>query len=423
MTFQNKDLFFEKFNLMLFLVFIFHIPMMTEFKALTPIIAFLILTSIIWQGDYSSYYERLKSNPLFWMFLFYTILFPLSLFWTNNMEWGWFVVERQVKILIFFPLLLLIVKEKHTSFYISAFIAGVSVTEVISYLVWFEVIHIEGVSSYNPTPFFSHIHYNPMLAFAIYLLGHTLLFNNSIKTNQKICVAFFISTMVINMLITGGRNGQVLFFILTSVLIVQYSISKKMLFKGLAFLIFILVGVFSTAYHNSNLFKERFDLAVVEVKNYSPSSHTSVGLRLQFWENTLYMSLNRPISEILFGSSPGDFPEKYTASLRDSKSYKMKPDRLVLNHPHSQYFYQLGALGIVGLLSLLLLVFSILYYALNIKDNYRYQRFAFAVFFIVVLVPNAQLLSKGTSHMIIALSVVYFSSLIFKKTHGLRLEK
>jgi O-antigen ligase len=331
------------------------------------------------------------------------------------MEWGWFVTERQLKIFLFLPLLLLIAEEKYTTYYISAFLAGISVTEVISYLVWFEILHIEGISSYNPTPFFTHIHYNPMLAFAIYLLGYTLLFTNSLKTHQKVFVIIFIITMVINMFITGGRNGQILFFILTSILILQYSISKRMLFRGFVVLTFILVSVFATAYHNSDLFKERFNQAVVEVKNYSQSSHTSVGLRLQFWENTLYMSFNRPVDQVLFGSSPGDFPEDYTNSLRDADSYKMKPDRWVLNHPHSQYFYQLGALGIIGLLSLLLLVFSILYYALNIKDNYRHQRIAFAVFFIVVLIPNAQMLSKGTAHMIIALSVIYFSSLTFKK--------
>ena len=73
----------------------------------------------------------------------------------------------------------------------------------------------------NPTPFMSHISYNPLLAFTFYLISHEVVFNKKLKDMQRYMYGFFALTITVNMFITGGRAGQVAFFIIASILIFQ----------------------------------------------------------------------------------------------------------------------------------------------------------------------------------------------------------
>ena len=57
-------------------------------------------------------------------------------------------------------------------------LVAIAITEVISYLIWFEIIEpFKSAIVSNPTPFMSHISYNPILAFAIYIVAHEIFFN------------------------------------------------------------------------------------------------------------------------------------------------------------------------------------------------------------------------------------------------------
>ena len=73
----------------------------------------------------------------------------------------------------------------------------------------------------NPTPFMSHISSNPILAFAIYLVSHQIFFNKDLTNIKFFSYNFFAILMSINMFITGGRAGQVAFFLILVILIFQ----------------------------------------------------------------------------------------------------------------------------------------------------------------------------------------------------------
>ena len=58
---------------------------------------------------------------------------------------------------------------------------AIALTEIASYLVWFELVEpFKNATVENPTPFMSHISYNPILAFAIYLVIYEVFFNKKI---------------------------------------------------------------------------------------------------------------------------------------------------------------------------------------------------------------------------------------------------
>jgi hypothetical protein len=64
----------------------------------------------------------------------------------------------------FFPIFFTIVKEKFVKYYIFHFYWQLQLTEIISYLVWFEfIIEFKNATPYDPTPFMSHISHNPIL--------------------------------------------------------------------------------------------------------------------------------------------------------------------------------------------------------------------------------------------------------------------
>ena len=55
-------------------------------------------------------------------------------------------------------------------------------TQIISYLIWFEFIpEYKHATIINPTPFMSHISYNPILTFALYIVLHQIFFNKNLS--------------------------------------------------------------------------------------------------------------------------------------------------------------------------------------------------------------------------------------------------
>ena len=91
----------------------------------------------------------------------------------------------------------------------SAFLLAIAFTEILSYLIWFEIIPaFKNATVFNPTPFMSHVTYNPILAFAIYLVLHKIFFDKKLNKFTFFFYSFIATTMTINMFITGGRAGH-----------------------------------------------------------------------------------------------------------------------------------------------------------------------------------------------------------------------
>ena len=317
------------------------------------------------------------------------------------------MVERHMLYLMF-PFVFMAVRHKYLRYYLSAFIFGVTFTEIVSYLVWLEVIHISGVSPHDPTPFYNHIEYNPMLAWAIYLLMYAFFFEKH-SVALKLVYGFFITTMTINMFITGGRGGQVTYFVIIGLLFLQYFSLHKQLLKGVVLACVFTGGVFALAYNLSPLFQSRVDMAVKEVQEYTPQSHGSVSYRVQMYVNTIKLSFDRPLDEVLLGSGVGDFPEDYTKYVGPDAVFKMVAGKDGHSHPHNQYLYQLGALGVIGLLSLLAIFWAAIKATDRIEDDYRYYRWAFLVFIAMIMLSDSLLLAHPTSVLFIVFSAVLYA--------------
>jgi len=362
----------------------------------------IVIICLIWlfSGDYKSKFNHIINNKLMLASIAFFSLHLVGLIWTEDLKWGLHIVHKMWYFLLFLPVLFTIVKKEHIGQYIFSFLFAIGLTEVISYLVWFELIDpFKFATVDNPTPFMSHISYNPILAFAIYLVLHQIFFNKKLSNSLFTFYSFFAISMSINMFITGGRAGQVAFFAMLAILIFQ--IFEKQRIKSLIIISIIIPLIFFIAYQSSWLFKARVNYAITEVVSYSDKVENSLGLRINFAINSWEIIKKNPI----IGVGTGDFPKEYL-KINQVNS----PNLPNTKNPHNMYVLVLVQLGFLGLFSLL----SIFYYQIKISFTssshfIRDVGLTLPLMFLVMMLSDSYLLGHFTS-----LLFVFFSSFLYK---------
>ena len=362
----------------------------------------IVIICVLWlfSGDYASKFNQIISNKFILASIVFFFLHVIGLLWTEDLSWGVHIVHKMWYFLLLLPVLFTIVRREHIKFYISAFLLAITFTEIASYLVWFEIIEpFKNATVRNPTPFMSHISYNPILAFAIYLVLHEIFFNKKITNLVFSLYSFFAISMSINMFITGGRAGQVMYFAMLTIIIFQFFNNQKI--KSLLLISVLIPGIFFTAYMTSDLFQQRVDAAVNNTISYSDNKSSSVGLRITFALNSWDVIKENPI----IGIGTGDFPMEYKKINQINT-----PGLPSSTNPHNMYTLVVTQLGVLGLISML----SIFYYQIKLSFNSsnRFIRdvgITLPLLFLVIMWSDSYLLGHYTTLMF-----VFFSSFLYK---------
>ena len=384
----------------LLIVLAFLIPLtVSGANTIIVIICFLWLFS----GDYKSKFNQIIRSKLMIASIVFYFLHVVGMLWTEDINWGFHMLHKMWYFLLFFPILYNITKSENFQYCISAFLLAISITELTSYLIWFEIIPpLKNASVVNPTPFMSHISYNPILTFALYIVLHQIFFNKNLSNLKFSIYSFFSISMIINMFITGGRAGQVMFFAMLSILIFQFFNGKKI--KSLLMIIIIIPIVFFTSYQTSNLFKLRVDAAVSEIMTYSEnkkSMTSSVGQRITFVLNSWEIIKKNPI----IGTGTGDFPTEY----QKMKSVRT-PYVSSTTNPHNMYILILVQLGLVGLISMLAIFYLQIKHSFYASNKFiRDTGITLPLLFLVIMLSDSYLLGHFTTLMFI-----FFSSFLYK---------
>ena len=362
----------------------------------------IVIICLLWlfSGDYKAKYNHIMSSKLMIASIVFYCLHIIGMFWTEDIQWGLHILHKMWYFILLFPILFNIVRRSYINYIISAFLLAIALTEIASYLVWFEIVPpFKNASVENPTPFMSHVSYNPILTFAIYLVLHEIFFNKKITNLIFSLYSFFALCMIINMFITGGRAGQVAFFVMISILIFQIFDTKKV--KSLLIILAILPSIFFSGYQFSDLFKTRVDVAILEVLTYSDGNFSSVGFRIHANKNSFKVIKKNPI----IGIGTGDFPSEY------KKINQIETPQLPnATNPHNMYTLITMQLGLVGLISML----SIFYYQIKLSF-YSSSKFikdvgiALPLIFLVIMLSDSYLLGHYTTLMFI-----FFSSFLYK---------
>jgi O-antigen ligase len=381
-----------------------HLIILAFLMPLTVFGANLIIVSIcliwIFSGNYKlKFQEIFQSKVLIASIVFYSIHI-IGLLWSQDLAQGLIMLHKMWYFILLFPILFTLTKKEYISHYVFSFLLAILLSVVLSFSVWFEMIApFKNATLENPTPFMSHISYNPILALAIYIGSHNILFNSKITSLTKYFYGCMVLLMSVNMFVTGGRAGQVMFFAMLAILIFQYSNFKK--FTSLLVIITVSGTIFFSAYQFSPIFKTGVDAAIETVQDYESKKGTSVGLRITFVINSWEIIKSNPV----LGVGTGGFRSEY---------YKINqintPTLPNTTNPHNMYIWILTQLGFTGLISFLM----IFYY--QIKSHHRSSnRFvrdfglALPILFLIIMFSDSYLLGHYTS-----LVYIFFSSFLYK---------
>jgi len=371
----------------------------------------IVIIAILWllSGDYKLKYMQIISSKLMISSIIFYFCHLVAMLWTEDLMWGLHILHKMWYFILLFPILHSIVEREKIKHYITAFLLAIALTEIVSYLVWFEIIPpFKNATVENPTPFMSHISYNPILVFAIYIVLHKIFFKTNLSGIKFSLYSFFAITMTINMFITGGRAGQAAFFVMLSILILQFFNKEKI--KSLLIVILIIPLIFFSAYKTSDIFNNRVNSAIEESINFSEyaekrTEYTSVGLRISYAINSWEVIKENPI----IGVGTGDFPLEYN-KVNKSKTPHLLNQLGPTTNPHNMYTLVWVQLGIIGIISML----SIFYYQIKLSFSstqrfYRDLGITLPIIFLVLMFSDSYLLGHFTT-----LVYVYFSAFLYK---------
>jgi O-antigen ligase len=365
---------------------------------------FAVLIFLLWlvKADFKTDFYRLKDNKLVIAVFLYLLVHVVALLWTTDIESGLWTLKKQLKFL-FIPIFMLFVKREHVKYYILAFLASMSLSEIWSYGIFFELLPLYGGATLiDPIPLMSHITYNPFLTIAIYFLSYYVLFDHSISKLKKFTYGFFIITMSINMFITGGRAGQVMYFAMLVVLIFQYF--PKNAFKASSVSLFVLVITSSTFYLNSKIFSDRVDSAVTELSDYKNHTHSSTGMRISSAINSWSIIKENPV----IGVGTGDYKNEFIkASIKNNLKLE---DKLVIHNPHNMYVLILVQFGFIGLLALLYMFYAQIKIARHSNEEFvRKIGIALPLLYLLIMLSDSYLMVHMTG-----LLFAFISSFVYK---------
>jgi len=335
---------------------------------------FEVLALLLWmlEGDWKKKFALYKKNLLSITITFLIGFSLLSILWHGNAEATFHYVLKYRHFLIIFVFYSSF-DNKYISHIISAFLAAMFISEIMSYGIFFELIHYKNISPLDPTPFMSHMTYSTVLAFTVNILLVRFFYEK--KHKYKLFYLFFFLTATTNLFINGGRTGQIIFIILLLITIFS-SVQHK--FKALIISISTLLLTFFLAYNFSHNFHNRFNMLNTDIKNtlihndYSGSGGARIALTI--------MGVDTFIQHPILGTGIA-----YT--MDNIKVYAQK------HHFNGNFFEEFAdyhngfitisvQLGLIGLIISMLIIYSLLMYKIKSKE-YKLLSLIFATSFIM----------------------------------------
>jgi len=381
----------SRINSWLLILLAFSLPLSTSAITVTAI---LIMVCWLLEGGFREKWKEIITNPVcIAVFVFFGVML-IGLCWTDSLPDGLEAIRKRWQILLL-PIFLTAICWEQRWRYVAAFIAGVAVTMLLIDCARFDLLHYGALASLGHLTIISnHIVFTPMLALASYLLLHQL-FWRGIKGAQRWAIMALVVLIILNIFITLGRSGQVAFFMLMVLLLLQYF--RRNVLKAALLALVLLPLVFTAAYRLSPIFQERVDLAQQQIMTFEKNPDTPVGLRLLFWKNSWEIIRHSP----WFGVGTGDFNSAYSRI-----NLQASPHIPSTDNPHNQYIFITVQLGLLGLLSLLGLFGAQFYQAWRIRDGWQRIRLAFPLFFLVIMMTDSYLNTHSSGFLFSLFSAV-----------------
>ncbi|QOP43172.1 O-antigen ligase family protein [Sulfurimonas sediminis] len=360
---------FKKYISLILIAYAFSFPIS---KAATNLFEMLAILLWIIEGNWKEKFELYKHNLLSIAIALLIGFSLLSILWHGNAEITLKYVAKYRHLLIIFVFYSSFDK-KYTSHILSAFLLSMFISEIMSYAIFFEVIHYKNISPTDPSPFMSHMTYSTILAFTISILLIKLFYEKNLKY-KSFYILFFL-TATTNLFINGGRTGQIIFISL-----IFFTIFSSMKNKIKAFIssFIILLITFSLAYSFSKNFGNRTHQLytdfnnVVAYNNYTGSGGSRVALTI--------IGVDTFLNHPLLGTGLAYNMHNITLYAKAHNFNVQQMSRFA--DYHSTFLTLSTQLGIVGLLISLLIIYVLLTFKIK-NIEYKLMSFLFGLSFII----------------------------------------
>lgn len=313
-----------------------------------------LLATLFWlcSGRIKNLPQLTRSNPLVIVFFALLIIFAVGLFYSPADLDDSLSIFKKYRELLFFVVVLSLLQASPaaTKYCEIGFIAGCTTLLALSYAMYLSYIPTEKYG-YSTVYHITHSFFMALLAF-------WCLQKIFEKNWYRFIWLFLLIPTIFNLFyIAPGRTGMIIFVSLVFLTLLQRLSIKLSLFAILGACILI-AGTYAT----SDNFSTRINDAVDEIQNYQPSSsRTSLGMRFDWWHNSITLIKEKP----LWGHGTGSFAKVQGELITGTE---IKPS----DNPHNEYLLIAVQTGIIGLALFLVLLGGLLFSSLRLKKPEKY---------------------------------------------------
>ena len=250
-------------------------------------------------GGYRDKLAAIRGNPVALMTLALFALFVVgSLYSIGTANDVLDALIRALRLLLVPALVYLMREPEWRERAITAFLASMLVTLAVSYLIWLGVLSgapwFKG-TRLDPVVFKAHITHNVFMAFAAFLLAQGAL-DAKTRRGRIVRVALCAAAVANVLLMVPGRTG----FIVLVVLFI-YFLGRAMKTRGLVLAGLVLAALAAIVLASpDSMLHRRITLADEEYAQWRagvpPDPTSSIGLRLEFLQNTLEIIGEQPVA-------------------------------------------------------------------------------------------------------------------------------
>ena len=295
-------------------------------------------------GDYKRKLQAIAGNPVAMAFVGFCALIVIGCLYGAGSSVDKLHYLGKYLTLLAVPLLVPLFTERNSRIYaLAAFCAAMLLTLALSILIrleWLPPLLLPMMATPNPADgpnpvvFKLSITHGFLMACAAFLLAVGARQAASIRTRWALAVLAALAGFNVLFMVIG-RTGYVVLAALGA-----YFFFCRFGRRGIMLAALALVFACAAAYQWSEAFHERTSKAIAEAETWKPGrgDQTSIGLRLDYYSNTLAIIADRP----LFGVGIGGFETAYGERVKNTG---MAPS----NNPHNQYLLIAAQLGLVGL--------------------------------------------------------------------------
>lgn len=353
-----RSLSYEKLFYFSAIIFAFSLPL-----SRSVISFFIVFLPLLWilEGNFKNKFFMINHSPALIAITLFLISQFLTLLYSKDLEEGLNLIRMYAYWSVIYVMASSFKKEWIGSL-ISSFLYGMLVSEICSYLIFFDIYAVNGHPPSYPNPFMGHMTYSMFLALTSLLLINRM-FSKQYTKVQKIFFLLFFTTVTINLFISIGRTGQIAFLVTLFVIVI---IHFRFSLKALAIFSFIAITIFVGAYKFLPQVESRAHRALSDIQGVLDGNfYSSWGLRSAYWLITYEALKESP----LIGFGIGDF-RLVAQSVLEKNPYNFSEDVIrhcETNFYDNQYLMVLVQSGIIGFSFMLYLFYRLL--ALKIPDK------------------------------------------------------